>query len=283
MLQDEFPDEHAAYVVFTSEADDKHSRRLQQREVNAVASEVPQLMHWSERPITWSRDDHPAVMPSPGAYAMVLDSTFSTERRACRFSRVLIDGGSSINILYRDTMEKLGIREKQLQPSRTVFHGIVPGLSCSPIGKIKIDVLFGDNAHFRREPIWFEVVDLDSPYHALLGRPAMAKFMMVPHYAYLKTKMPGPKGVITIAGDYKRSSECAAASSRLAESLVIAEEKRLLDRVVAMASKQPDMPSDPKDAEAEGSFQPAKETKKIVLDPAHPERYAVVGSNLDSK
>ena len=44
-------------------------------------------------------------------------------------------------------------------PSRTVFHGIVPGLSCSPIGKIKMDVLFGDKDHFRREAIWFEVVD----------------------------------------------------------------------------------------------------------------------------
>ena len=73
------------------------------------------------------------------------------------------------------------------------------------------------------EAIWFEVVDLESPYHALLGRPALAKFMAVPHYAYLKMKMPSSKGIITIAGDYKKSSECAAASSRLAESLVIAE------------------------------------------------------------
>ena len=87
-------------------------------------------------------------MPSPGSYALVLDVTLPTERRAARFSRVLIDSGSSINILYRDTMEKLCIKEKQLQPSRTVFHGIVPGLSCSPFGKIKIDVLFGDKNHF---------------------------------------------------------------------------------------------------------------------------------------
>ena len=67
------------------------------------------------------------MMPSPGAYAMVLDSTFSTERRACRFSWILIDGGSIINILYRDTMEKLGIKEKQLLPSRTVFMASSPG------------------------------------------------------------------------------------------------------------------------------------------------------------
>ena len=38
-----------------------------------------------------------------------------------------------------------------------------------------------------------------------------------------------------------------------------------------------------KESEAEGSFKPAKETKKIPLDPEHPERYAVVGANLDSK
>ena len=69
-------------------------------------------------------------MPSPGSYALVLDATLATDRRAARFSRVLIDGGSSINILYRDTMEKLNIKPKQLMPSRTVFHDIVPGLSC---------------------------------------------------------------------------------------------------------------------------------------------------------
>ncbi|XP_073357992.1 uncharacterized protein [Aegilops tauschii subsp. strangulata] len=131
--------------------------------------------------------------------------------------------------------------------------------------------------------MWFEVVDLESPYHALLGQPALANFMAVPHYAYLKMKMPGPKGIITIADDYQKSLACVAASSRLTESLVIAEEKRLLDRMVAMAGEKPDMPSDPKDTEAQGSFPPAKETKKIALDPTHPERFAVISSNLDNK
>ena len=66
-------------------------------------------------------------------------------------------------------MEKLSIKERQLQPSRTVFHGIVPGLSRSPIGKVKIDIIFGDKDHFRREAIWFEVVDLESPYHGCMA------------------------------------------------------------------------------------------------------------------
>ena len=126
-------------------------------------------------------------------------------------------------------------------------------------------------------------MDLEIPYHTLLGRPTLAKFMAVPHYAYLKMKMPSSKGIITTAGDYKKPSECAAASSRLAESLVIAEEKKMLDRVVSMAGKQPALSPDPKECEAQGSFQLDKETKKIPLDPEHPERHAVIGANLDNK
>ena len=40
---------------------------------------------------------------------------------------MLVDGDSSMNILYLDTLLKLVLKETDLQPSRTVFHGIVPG------------------------------------------------------------------------------------------------------------------------------------------------------------
>jgi hypothetical protein len=108
-----------------------------------------------------------------------------------------------------------------------------------------LDVLFGEKDNYRREPIWFEVVDLNSPYHALLGRPALAKFMAVPHYAYLKMNLPGPRGVITITGCYKKSLECMKASSKLAEALVIAEEKHQLLQQVALAQSGRLTPSQP--------------------------------------
>jgi hypothetical protein len=104
---------------------------------------------------------------------------------------VLIDSGSSINLLYRSSMEKLGIPLAQLKSSQLTFHGIVPRHSCTPMGRVQLEVLFGEERNSHREPIWFEVVDIRSPYHALLGRPALAKFMAVPHYAYLKMKLPG--------------------------------------------------------------------------------------------
>ncbi|KAK1666788.1 hypothetical protein QYE76_054947 [Lolium multiflorum] len=191
--------------------------------------------------------------------------------------------GSSINILYRDTARKLGIQEAELRPTPTVFHGIVPGHCCQPIGRITLEVMFGKPDHFRTERIEFEVVDLVSPYHALLGRPALTKFMAVPHYGYLKMKLPGPKGVITVAGDYRRSMDCATQSSKMAQTLVIATEKQLIHDAVALAkAAQTDMPAAGNPA-GTTHFQPADNTKKILLDPAQPDKFVTIGAGLNKK
>jgi hypothetical protein len=105
------------------------------------------------------------------------------------------------------------------------------------MGRVQLEVLFGKKGNSHCEPIWFEVVDISSPYHALLGRPALAKFMVVPHYAYLKMKLPGPRCMIMVLGCFKKSMECARASSQLAEALVIAEEKRKLLQCVALTQQ----------------------------------------------
>src|SRR4051812_49798251 len=98
-------------------------------------------MHWSQCDISWSRADHPTVLPNPGNYPLVVDALFAGPKFSCKFSRVLVDGGSTINILYLDTLIKLGLTEKDLERSRTTFHGIVPRLSCTPMGRIRLDVI----------------------------------------------------------------------------------------------------------------------------------------------
>ena len=142
----------------------------------------------------------------------------------------------------------------------------------------------GTSDHFRRELLWFEVVDLSSAYHVLLGRPALAKFMAVPHYVYLKMKMPGPKGLITVTADYHKSLECARDGAKLAESLV-AEEHRQLDRIITLASEMPAVPVLAEEPADEASFKPSKETKKVKLNPEDPScsKYVVMGTRLDSK
>src|ERR1041384_5774544 len=203
---------------------------------------TPQYMQWSDCNISWGREDHPSIMPNLGTYPLVVNALFEGPKFSCKFSRVLIDGGSRINIMYRETLVKLGLTERDLEHSRTTFHGIVPGLSCTPLGRIRLDVIFGTEENFRREPIWFEVADLSSPYHALLGLPAVAKFMLSTHLPYLKMKLPGPNGIITVTGDFRKSLECTSAGGNLADSQVIAEEMRQLDKVVAMAQAQSKAP-----------------------------------------
>ena len=286
--QNEYPgndyrEAHASYVIFVTEPTDKKSLHRRALEVNVVMPAVPKYMHWSEQAITWSRDDHPRVMPNPGGYALVVDPTFIGPSVNVRFSRVLIDNGSAINIMYRDTMVKLGVSLNMLLPSSCTFHGIVPGVSCAPMGKIWIDVLFGTKENCRIESIEFEVVDLESPYHALLGRPAMAKFMTSTHVGYLKMKLPGPRGIITISGDYKRAIECASAGSHLAESLVIAAEKKRMHEVVAMAQSAQFGMAGMANPEMTAAFEVPKETKKIPIDPEFPERTALIGTGLGEK
>ena len=66
-------------------------------------------------------------------------------------------------------------------------------------------MVFGSPDNFRSEELIFNIVPFRSGYHALLRRTAFARFNAVPHYAYLKLKMPGPRGVITVNGNTEHS------------------------------------------------------------------------------
>ena len=57
MRDDRYPAQNAAYVVFTSLSDDKRSERPLRQEVNTVVPAKPELMHWWDRSITWTREN----------------------------------------------------------------------------------------------------------------------------------------------------------------------------------------------------------------------------------
>src|SRR3954470_16700003 len=112
------------------------------------------------------------------------------------------------------------IQNNALGHSNTTFHGIVPGKAVYPMGRISLEVVFGDAANFCKETLDFEVVDWKSQYPAILGRPAFARFMVVPHYAYLKLKMSGPHGVITVSDSFVRSDRCDKEFHKIAEAFI---------------------------------------------------------------
>jgi len=137
-----------------------------------------------------------------------------------------------------------------LTPSKAPFYGIIPGNSSTPIGSVTLPVTFGTEQNFRTEYIKFEVADFESSYHAILGRPALAKFMAVPHYVYLFLKMPGNTGVLSLRGDLLKSFECDKEAidhaatiwvpSSVSEILAAAKELSLKE---SMPSKKPSQSS----------------------------------------
>jgi hypothetical protein len=86
----------------------------------------------------------------------------------------------------RNTLRKMGLDfMDMLVPSKSPFYGIVPGNAAHPLGTMVLLVTFSTRENYRTEFIKFEVANFESSYHAILGRPALAKFMAVLHYVYL--------------------------------------------------------------------------------------------------
>jgi hypothetical protein len=67
------------------------------------------------------------------------------------------------------------------------------------------------------------VVGFKGAYHAILGRPCYAKFMAVPKYTYLKMKMPGPNGVITVGSSIEHAFDCDVECVEHAEAQALDE------------------------------------------------------------
>jgi hypothetical protein len=84
----------------------------------------------------------------------------------------------------------------------------VLGKAAYPMGRVSLPVTFGTEENFRTEYLSFEVANFKSSYHAILGRPMLARFMAILHYTYLVLKMPAPKGILTVYDDLLISFKC---------------------------------------------------------------------------
>ena len=86
-------------------------------------------------------------------------------------TKVLMDGGSCLNIMYAETLDAMGIDRSRIRPTEAPFHGIMPGKQTVPLGPIDLRVTFGDPSNYRTETLTFEVVGFHGTYHTILGWP----------------------------------------------------------------------------------------------------------------
>mgnify|MGYP005841421891 CR=1 FL=1 len=125
----------------------------------------------------------------------------------------------------------------------------------------------------------FEVVDFHNAYHAILGRPAYARFMARPCYVYLKLKMLGPRGVIIVTGNRQRVEECLQKGSKIADEQMavveLEEYKKNTDSSGLLRAKKP---------ASESAFQSASETNPVHIHPEDPfAALTHISTTLDSK
>ena len=100
----------------------------------------------------------------------------------------------------------MGIDPTRISQSNTTFKGVIPGPEARCTGSLVLEVVFGSPGNFRSEELTFDIAPFRSGQHALLGRTTFSHFNAVPHYAYLKLKMPGPHGIIIVSGNIECSS-----------------------------------------------------------------------------
>lgn len=144
------------------------------------------------------------MVPHPGRYLVVVQPTILN----IKTHRTLVDGGSSLNLIFAKTLDKMGISRLELKSGAKPFHGITPSSSNIPLGRIELPITFGELDNFRTEKLTFNVTDFEMAYNVILGHPMLGKFMTVVHYAYQRPKIPGPKAVITIQGDQNVAVKC---------------------------------------------------------------------------
>jgi hypothetical protein len=99
---EEFPEVHDCFMIYggqVANASARH-RKQERREVCSVKVAAPVYLDWSDKPITFDQGDHPDRVPSPGKYLLVVDPIIGN----VRLTKVLMDRGSSLNIIYAETL-----------------------------------------------------------------------------------------------------------------------------------------------------------------------------------
>ena len=141
-------------------------------------------------------------------------------------------------------------------------------------------VTLGTRENFRTENISFEVADFEAAYHAILGRPALAKFMAVLHYTYMMMKLPGPNGIITLRGEVCRSHNCDQESCTLAENIQAKADRDSIRLAAAALQEEGEVPA--KKA-AKSGISVDQDIKKIMLNPTYPTKTALIRTGLGDK
>jgi hypothetical protein len=256
-------------------------QKATRREVISIEPAVPTPLIWSEVHITFSRTDQWTSFSEPRWFQLILKPVVAVSK----LNKVLIDGGSGLSVLFTKTLKKMKLDiTHMLTKSTSPFYSIVPGNAAIPLGSVVLPVTFGKSRdNYRTEYIKFEVANFESFYHAILGRPAIAKFMAVPHYTHLVLKMPSPAGVLLLQGDLKISHDYDTEAVEIASTNQVPN--AMMEIYAASKKLAPSELDIPQKSDKANKPQPAEEVlvKTIDLRTGDNSKTTTIGAGLDPK
>ncbi|XP_031116497.1 uncharacterized protein LOC116020154 [Ipomoea triloba] len=178
--------------------------------------------------------------------------------------RILVDTGSSVNILYFDVFTQLGLSTDQLTPIWTPLSGFT-GDSIEAEGVISLNVELRTQPNVLMTTMEFVVVKLKCIHNAILGRPGISQAAAVISMNHLCMKLHTPNGIGVVRGDQRAARQCYVHAVKQSDR----EDAR-----IHTISQQVDQ------GEVKEKPQPASKVEEIMLNPSRPERVVKIDRNL---
>jgi hypothetical protein len=196
--------------------------------------------------------------------------------------RVLVDNGSSADILTWQCFSGMGFKREDLQKAEHPLYGF-GNKRIEALGKIDVNVSFGQGATIRTEVINFDVVDFVYPYNSIFGRNTINKFAAVIHQGYLLMKIPTAAGVISVYGSQEKARRAERNTSVHNRQVHVINEEEGSEAVAEEEQKaEAQMRQSMKGAEAE-RMKAVDDTRTVPLCADVPSRTIMIGTEVSTE
>ncbi|XP_019159667.1 PREDICTED: uncharacterized protein LOC109156267 [Ipomoea nil] len=159
-------------------------------------------------PIAFTEDDLPRN-PDHGTEALIV----MIDILGVDVQRVMVDTGSSVNVLYMDVFNKLKLDQAKMTPVQTQLPGFT-GDTAEQEGLIRLPVEVGTYLRVMKVDMEFIVVNLACVHNVILGRPGISQIGAIISMPHLCMKFQTPEGVGVLRGDVRSTQKCYMKAGR---------------------------------------------------------------------